>query len=114
MKLNDLTIGEAKEIAQLFAMKETTESKTLDLGLHIVVLQRGWVLIGQLHMKGSDCSLTRCAVIRTWGTTKGLGEIAQNGPTEKTILDKCPTCFFHELTVCFIMSCEASKWENRL
>ncbi len=55
--------------------------------LKIVILQRGWVMVGRLERNGSDCKLHNAAVVRKWGTTKGLGEIAQNGPTKDTVLD---------------------------
>jgi hypothetical protein len=49
----------------------------------IVVLPHGWVLVGDLEGK----KLSNASTIRVWGTSKGLGELAKNGPTEKTILD---------------------------
>lgn len=65
----------------------------------IVVLQRGWVAVGRLFKHGNNCILENASVIRRWGTTKGLGEIALNGPTEKTVLDKCSNLRFHELGI---------------
>ena len=113
MKLDEMTISEKKELLKMFDVKNKKE--TLDGGIRIVVLQRGWVLVGRYSQTGSDCTLTDCSVIRIWGTSKGLGEIAQNGPiVGKTILDKTPICKFHELTVCFTIQCEESKWNDKL
>lgn len=78
----------------------------------IVILQRGWVFVGQLHQRGSHCELVNAACIRKWGTTKGLGQIALDGPTSETILDKCPPMHFHELTAVGIMECAEEKWTN--
>lgn len=80
----------------------------------IVVLQRGWVAVGYLKRNESQCVLEKTAIIRVWGTTKGLGEIAFAGPTKNTILDKCPDIHFHELTAVLIMDCIKEKWEDVL
>jgi len=82
--------------------------------IKIVILQRGWVMVGRFSRVGSDCKLHDASVIRIWGTTRGLGEIAQNGPTEKTILDKCGKVEFDYLTVVAAISCEVKKWESVL
>ena len=57
----------------------------------IVVLQAGWVFIGQYHAAAGTkpAYLTDAHNIRVWGTTAGLGEIALNGPTSSTVLDPC-------------------------
>lgn len=79
----------------------------------IVILQRGWVFVGRLD-KESDpelWKLNNAAVIRVWGTTKGLPEIANGGPTNKTVLDKCEGVVeFHPLTVIATLTCRAEKW----
>ena len=80
----------------------------------IVILQRGWVMVGYYSQEGQNCQLDRAAVVRKWGTTKGLPEIAANGPTKDTVLDKSPTIRFHELTVIATIDCEESKWLNYL
>ena len=86
-----------------------------DSDVKIVVLQRGWVMVGRLERTGSDCKLHNAAVIRVWGTKKGLGEIAQAGPTKDTVLDKCGSLVeFDYLTVVAAISCEASKWASAL
>ena len=82
--------------------------------IRIVVLQRGFVAVGYFSQDGSNCKLEKAANIRTWGTTKGLGEIAVGGPTQKTILDKCPTIRFHELTIIQTIDCVEGKWEKYL
>ena len=81
----------------------------------IVILQRGWVMVGRFERKGSDCTLKNASVIRNWGTTKGLGEIAENGPTSTTKLDKCfGIVEFDYLTVVATISCKEEKWEKEV
>ena len=82
--------------------------------IRIVILQRGWVMVGRYSESGDQCPLTDAAVVRVWGTTKGLPEIAQDGPTSKTVLDKSSTVRFHKLTVIATIDCVARKWQSRL
>lgn len=76
----------------------------------IVVLQRGWVVVGRLTRGENKCILTDAYVIRSWGTTKGLGEIALNGPTDRTVLDPCGTVTYHPLTEVMSILCVQDKW----
>lgn len=86
-----------------------------DSEVKIVILQRGWIMVGRLERDGSDCKLHDASVIRKWGTSKGLGEIAQGGPKSSTTLDKCGgTVEFDYLTVVAAISCEESKWASAL
>lgn len=81
----------------------------------IVILQRGWIMVGRFERKGSDCKLKDASVIRSWGTTKGLGEITENGPTSSTKLDSCNgTVEFDYLTVVATMNCNEDKWDKFL
>lgn len=83
--------------------------------LKIVILQRGWVMVGYMARQGSECNLTKASVIRAWGTTKGLGEIAKGGPTSATKLDKCyGVVEFDYLTVVAMVSCEEKAWVSAL
>lgn len=70
-------------------------------------------MVGRLKREGNDCTLMSASVIRVWGTTKGLGEIALNGPTEATILDPCGTARFDYLTTIAILDC-APVWRSKL
>lgn len=112
MNIDEMKIGEFKQLQSLFGSRK---KKITDGGIRICVLQRGWVVIGRYSQEGSECKLTDANVIRTWGTTKGLGEIAENGPIEnKTILDRCPDVIFHELVGVFQIQCRGEKWESKL
>lgn len=82
--------------------------------IKIAILQRGWVMVGRFERDGNDCTLRDTSVIRIWGTTGGLGEIAFSGPTKKTVLDKCGTVQFDYLTVVALIDCDESKWKNAL
>ena len=82
--------------------------------IKIVILQRGWIKVGRFYQDGVNCRLENCATIRSWGTTKGLGEIAFGGPTSKTVLDPEPTCRFHELTIIATLDCVEDKWATKL
>jgi len=87
------------------------KSKEENLGKHICILQRGWVFVGDFSKIGNDCYLDNASVIRSWGTTKGLGEIAENGPIkDKTVLDSCPQVRFHYGTLVACIKCNDKKW----
>lgn len=81
----------------------------------IVVLQRGWVVVGRYSEKGDRGYLDGASVIRRWGTEKGLGQLV-NGPITEgkyapTILDKCyGRVEFLLGTTVLILNAEADKW----
>ena len=81
----------------------------------IVILQRGWIYVGDYAEDGMDCTLSNASCIRTWGTTKGLGELASDGPNSNTKLDPCNGIVeFDYLTVVATISCDEKKWEKEL
>lgn len=57
----------------------------------IIVITNGFVLIGDVTVAESTYIVKEASVIRRWGTTKGLGQIALKGPTSNTVLDPCGT-----------------------
>jgi len=72
-------------------------------------------MVGRFEKKDSECKLLDASVIRTWGTTKGLGEIAESGPTTNTKLDKCNGLVeFDYLTVVATIACNDKNWEKVL
>jgi len=77
----------------------------------IVVLERGWVVVGQLERDGDWFLLINGSVIRRWGTTQGLGELAQKGPLPETKLESLPLTKFHEKQVIMIINCSEEKWK---
>lgn len=76
----------------------------------IVVAQRGWVFVGRWNQDGDNVTLTDAKVIRTWGTTKGLGELAMNGPTSKTVTDPAGTIRLHQLGVVATLDTKVTTW----
>lgn len=91
------------------------EESTCEQGLiKIVILQRGWVFVGRYFRDGNDCRLEDAQCVRVWGTTKGLGQLASEGPTDKTVLDPTDLVEFHKLTeVCSIL-CDQKNWKSKL
>lgn len=58
----------------------------------IIVMTNSWVFVGTLKAEQpSDdfIDLQDAACIRIWGTEHGLGQLALNGATAKTVLDPC-------------------------
>ena len=55
--------------------------------IRIVILSYGWVLMGEYAFADGFITLTNASIIRRWGTTKGLGQIALHGTTPDTILE---------------------------
>lgn len=79
----------------------------------IVIAQRGWVFVGDVVRNGDDVTIKNAQCIRRWGTTKGLGELAKNGPQSSTVLDDMGTVRLHTLAVVASIDCEDAKWAAR-
>ena len=94
--------------------KELCNGEKPSSDVRIVILQRGWVMVGRYSESGDECKLTDCSNVRIWGTSRGLGEIAEGGPTGSTKLDKQPVTRFHKLTVIATIDCVESKWRKHL
>lgn len=69
----------------------------------IVVLQRGWVVVGDVKTGPETVTVSDASVIRRWGTTKGLGQLAATGPTKDTVLDPAGTVTAHPLGVVMML-----------
>lgn len=82
--------------------------------IKIVVLQRGWIMIGRYSKTGDICTLEDASVIRQWGTTKGLGELALEGKKASTKLDPAGHVEFHILTIVATINCDDKKWDKEL
>lgn len=79
----------------------------------IIIAQRGWVFVGDVTTTGDNVVIENAQCIRRWGTTKGLGELATNGPTKSTVLDSMGTVRLHALAVVAAIDCEEGKWPAR-
>ena len=81
--------------------------------LKILVLQRGWVIVGRVDATADRVVIHNGAVVRVWGTKKGLPEIANDGPTEHTILDECDgEMEVHPLAVVLTLTCNQRTWDR--
>ncbi len=76
----------------------------------IVIAQRGWVFVGRYMEDGDNVTLTDAKVLRVWGTTKGLGELALSGPNSTTIADPAGTVRMHRLVVVATLDTQVTGW----
>lgn len=53
----------------------------------IVVITSGWVVQGMVTELPDRLRIDNASVIRVWGTTAGLGQLAHSGPTTETVYD---------------------------
>ena len=71
----------------------------------IVVCDRGFVLYGRISIADNYVTIRECCCIRRWGTSRGLGQLAIEGPQPETQLDPQPPTRVHELQVVQIIDC---------
>ena len=75
----------------------------------IVVVDRGWVYVGIARHVDGALKIENARCIRRWGTTRGLGELAESGPTSETKLDPMGTVLVPDRAVISVIACK-SKW----
>lgn len=82
-----------------------------EIGMRIVVLHRGWVVVGRVSRTKDEVVISGASVIRNWGTTKGLGEL-RTGPTPKTVLDPVGLVRVHPLAVVLMIDVDEMAWSQ--
>jgi len=82
------------------------------LPTRIVILQRGWVVVGKFSQEGVHCKLEGAYVIRKWGTSNGIGELALKGPLDDTILEESGIIRFNAGTEIFQLDCQTENWPS--
>ena len=89
------------------------ETKSVMTGFAIVVLDRGFVYVGNVTHDGEWCVISNAKNIRLWGTTRGLGELAQNGPLQNTKLDPVGTVRAPAKSIIHLIDTEEVKWTSK-
>jgi len=72
----------------------------------IVVIEAGHVVIGNVNELEDRIIIEEASVIRVWGTTAGLGEIALRGATKDTVFDPCGMVECYKLAVIMQIPCK--------
>lgn len=83
-------MDQLEKLIQLLKMMESTSSdsgESVDHGLCIAVLDRGFVYVGNVTTDDKFVIITDARNVRKWGTTNGLGQLAIEGPQPNTKLD---------------------------
>lgn len=90
--------------------RKSTKRNTADMGpQQIVVADRGWVWVGKTEEVGDKLVITDARCIRYWGTERGLGQLAESGPTANTKLDPIGTLRVPMRAVIALIACN-SAW----
>lgn len=79
--------------------------------LEIVVLQRGWVVCGRPHPDNGAVMMPSGFIVRRWGTSNGLGQLAADGPQARTVLDPFSHPLrWHPIAEVCRFECSEEKW----
>ncbi|RTL04111.1 MAG: hypothetical protein EKK62_17090 [Acidimicrobiia bacterium] len=77
----------------------------------IVIADRGWVFVGYVTMQHDGAAEIRDAsTVRVWGTVRGLGQLALEGPQVGTKLDPCGSVTVPSSAIVARMVCAIDKW----
>lgn len=83
MNIDKLTIGEARELASLFNNEKKEETR--NEGFCVVVLDRGFIQIGELVIEGQWATIKNARGLRKWTSGQGLEWHIENGKEHCTI-----------------------------
>lgn len=81
--------------------------------LQIAVLERGFVYVGECESSEKSLTIKNARNIRRWGTERGLGELALEGPKANTRLDRTGDIFVPIGSVVHVIDCNAAAWEGK-
>lgn len=78
----------------------------------IAVLDRGFVYVGLCAVADGVLTITKAQNVRRWGTSAGLGQLAQQGPQSATKLDAAGTVRAPLSSVMHLIDCTATAWPD--
>lgn len=78
--------------------------------LALVIADRGHVWVGRVTVNADFVEIAGARIIRRWGTTDGLNQLAAGGPTSSTKLDAPADVLVARRALIALVPCEASKW----
>lgn len=81
--------------------------------LVIAILDRGWVFIARVSESPSAVELNNAACIRYWGTTRGIGQLALEGPQSGTKIDEAGTVTVPRTAIIALIDAVDAKWPGR-
>lgn len=90
--------------------------KTVNRKLVIAILDRGWIFVGRAEItdkNGGFLLLSNASCIRYWGTSRGIGELALEGPKSGTKLDPAGSLAVPTSSVIAMIDAVESAWPNQ-
>ena len=81
-------------------------------GFKIVVLDRGFVYVGDVTTYPNGIIVENAKNIRVWGTKSGLGQLAKEGPTSNTVLDYVGTILAPSHAIQHFIVTDSTKWNR--
>jgi hypothetical protein len=88
------------------------EKREVLSGYAIIVVDRGFVYVGDVEVSDHWCVVTNACNVRRWGTDKGLGQLALCGPQKDTVLDQVGKVRIPIRCVIHLIDTEAAKWHK--
>ena len=95
-----------ERVIEKVLMGQMTVSSDFGSVHKIVVCQRGFVYAGDVSQEGEYLVIRNAVNLRRWGTTQGLGELAEKGNRPETKADACGVVRVHQLAVVSMIDCK--------
>jgi len=90
-----------------------SKTKTDTRPTQIVVADRGFAYVGLVDLTADWVIVSEARNIRYWGTTRGLGQLALEGPTSSTQLDDAGTVRIPVRAVISLIDTEGRLWTRK-
>lgn len=81
-------------------------------GLNILCLHGRWNLVALVIDAGEEIHISHPSVIREWGTSDGLGQLADDGPQEGTKFDPEPDQVVDRIQIIRVIPCNREVWDR--
>lgn len=86
MSIDDLNFGEIKGLIKLFGgTDDSSVSKTEEHGCCVIILDKGFIYVGDLSIVGKYIEIKRPMNLRSFDSSKGLLWHAENGKEDTTL-----------------------------